>query len=140
MVGDLSFGEYRNFTCRSKICLNITRWSHTSVYASATARPFELAAFGACIVSQPYDGIEEWFDVGREIVVVNDKKEVLSVYQDLLCSDDEREKMGERARERILKDHTYRHRADELIRALNIRNPGTGECDESIRKTKKVVE
>jgi glycosyltransferase involved in cell wall biosynthesis len=119
-IGDLSFSEYRNFTCRSKICLNITRWSHTSVYASATARPFELAAFGACIVSQPYNGINEWFDVGKEIVVVNNEKEVLPVYQSLLDSEDEREKMGNRARERLLKDHTYQRRAEEILSALAV--------------------
>lgn len=117
-VGDLSFSEYRNFTCRSKICLNITRWSHTSVYASATARPFELAAFGACIVSQPYNGIEEWFDVGREIVVITNEKEILTFYQNLLDSENDREKMGERARLRILKDHTYQKRTEELLSVL----------------------
>ena len=122
MVGDLSYSAFRRFCCQSKICLNITRWSHTSVYASATARPFELAAFGACVVSQPYSGIEEWFDVGREIVVVNNEKEVLSVYDYLLDSDDEREKMGECARARILKDHTYQNRAKEIISVLKDRN------------------
>lgn len=123
--GDLSFSDYRHFCCRSKICLNITRWSHTSVYASSTARPFELAAFGACIVSQPYNGIEEWFEVGREIIMVNNEAEVLSVYHYLLDSDNEREKIGEHARQRILKDHTYHHRAKELIRALSSSNTET---------------
>jgi hypothetical protein len=118
MVGDMSYSAFRRFCCQSKICLNITRWSHTSVYGSATARPFELAAFGACIVSQPYSGIEEWFDVGREIVVVNNENEVLSTYQNLLDLNDEREKIGERARARILKDHTYQKRAEELRSVL----------------------
>jgi hypothetical protein len=118
LVGDLSYSAFRKFCCQSKICLNITRWSHTSVYASATARPFELAAFGACIVSQPYNGIEEWFEIGREIIVIQSEPEVLSVYQHLLDSDDEREKMGERARARLLKDHTYQKRAEEIISLL----------------------
>lgn len=118
IAGYMNYSAFRRFCCQSKICLNITRWSHTSVYASATARPFELAAFGACIVSQPYSGIEEWFDIGREIAVVNDETEVLSVYQYLLDSDEEREKMGERARARLLKDHTYQKRAEELISEL----------------------
>ena len=118
LVGDLSFSEYRNFTCASKLCLNITRWSHTSVYASATARPFELAAFGACVVSQPYNGIEEWFDVGREIIVVDNQTDVSSMYQSLLDSDDEREKIGERARLRIFKDHTYQNRGHTIISVL----------------------
>jgi hypothetical protein len=115
MVGFMSYSAFRKFCCQSKICLNITRWSHISVYASATARPFELAAFGACIVSQPYSGIEEWFDVGREIVVLENETEISSIYQNLLDSDDEREKMGKRARARILKDHTYQKRAEEVI-------------------------
>lgn len=118
IAGYMNYSAFRRFCCQSKICLNITRWSHTSVYASATARPFELAAFGACIVSQPYSGIEEWFDIGREIAVVNDETEVLSVYQYLLDSDEEREKIGERARARLLKDHTYQKRAEELISEL----------------------
>jgi hypothetical protein len=118
MAGYMNYSAFRRFCCQSKICLNITRWSHTSVYASATARPFELAAFGACIVSQPYSGIEEWFDIGREITVANNGTEVLSVYQHLLDTDDERERMGERARARLLKDHTYQKRAEELISQL----------------------
>jgi len=96
IAGYLDYSEFRRFCCQSRICLNITRCTHSSVYASSTARPFELAAFGACIVSQPYEGIEEWFDVGREIAVVKNEDEVLPVYQDLLDSDSDREKMGER--------------------------------------------
>lgn len=114
-VGDLSFSDYRNYCCRSKICLNITRWSHTAVYASSTARPFELAALGACIVSQPYSGIEEWFEPGKEMVVVESEEDILPIYQQLLDSDNEREKMGKRARDRIIKDHTYQNRVNQII-------------------------
>ena len=32
------------------------------VYASSSCRPFELAASGAAIVANPYDGIERWFE------------------------------------------------------------------------------
>jgi len=115
LVGRISYSAFREFCCGSKINLNITRWSHTSIYASATARPFELAAYGACIVSQPYNGISEWFDVGKELVVVNSEDEAVETYEWLLESEDERLQMGERARQRILKDHTYRNRAQTVI-------------------------
>ena len=115
LVGDISYSAFREFCCGSKINLNITRWSHTSIYASATARPFELAAYGACIVSQPYNGIDEWFDVGKELVVVNSEDEAVEAYEWLLESEDERLQMGERARQRILKDHTYRNRAQTVV-------------------------
>ncbi|RXG33525.1 glycosyltransferase [Methanohalophilus sp. WG1-DM] len=115
LVGDVPYSAFREFCCRSKINLNITRWSHTNVYASATARPFELAAYGACIVSQPYNGIDEWFDVGKELIVINSEEEAIKTYEWLLSDEEEMLKIGERARERILKDHTYRHRAELII-------------------------
>ncbi len=118
MVGDLSYSEWRQFCCRSKINLNITRWSHTNIYASSTSRPFELAAFSTCIVSQPYNGIEEWFEVGKELVVVRDENDATETYQRLLSNEEEREKIGKRARERVLKEHTFKHRAVELINII----------------------
>jgi len=123
IAGYMSYSEFRRFCCQSKICLNITRWSHTSVYASSTARPFELAAFGACVVSQPYSGIEEWFEMGKEMVIAHDENEVLSIYQELLDSDEKREKMGECARLRILKDHTYKKRAEKINSVLEKIHP-----------------
>jgi len=112
MMGDLSFNEYRNFICRSKICLNITRWSHTSVYGSSTARPFELAAFGACILSQPYSGIEEWFEPGRDIVVIDEEKESgTEILEYILSNNDLMIKFGKRVRKKIETYHTYIKRA-----------------------------
>lgn len=115
LVGDVPYSAFREFCCKSKINLNITRWSFTNVYASATARPFELAAYGACIVSQPYNGIEEWFKIGKELIVVNSEDEAVETYEWLLSSEEERLKIGERARQRILKEHTYRHRAKTVL-------------------------
>lgn len=127
LIGDLSYSAFRNFCCQSKICLNITRWSHTSVYASATARPFELAAFGACIVSQPYNGIEEWFEIGKEMMVISDENQAAKTYEWLLDTEDERRKIGDRARQRVLREHTYHHRANEIIGVLSrYRGEGSG--------------
>ncbi len=115
MLGDLSYSAWREFACRSKINLNITRWSHTNIYASSTSRPFELAAYGACIVSQPYNGLEKWFDIGKELYVVNSEDEAVETYQRLLDNPEEREETGRRARERLFKKHTFKHRATELV-------------------------
>jgi len=119
LVGDLSYSEWREFCCRSKISLNITRWSHTNIYGSSTSRPFELAAYGACIVSQPYNGIEEWFKIGKEITVANSEQEAMSLYTELLNDEQRRQKMGQKARERVLKEHTFRHRAGQLVRVID---------------------
>ncbi len=114
-VGPIPYSEFGRFVSRSRINLNITRSSHSTVYASATSRPFELAAFGACIVSQPYEGIQEWFDVGKELVIVRTAEEAGELYQLLLDNREDAEEFGRRARQRILKDHTFHHRAREVV-------------------------
>ena len=70
MIGDVPFNVFAQAISRARINLNITRRSHATVYASSTCRPFELAASGAAIVSNPHEGIERWFDVGSELRVV----------------------------------------------------------------------
>ncbi len=119
MRGDLSYSAFRRFCCASRICLNITRKTHTAVAGSSTARPFELAGFGACMVSQPYNGIDEWFEIGREIEVVADTEDAIETYEWLLDDPEERLIRGERARERVCRDHTFHQRADAIYQQLS---------------------
>jgi spore maturation protein CgeB len=111
----LSFSKLREYACRSKINLCITRLAHASVYGSSSSRPFELSAMGCCIVANPYAGIEEWFEPGKELMVVNSAEEAADRYRWLLAHESERLAMGRAARERVLKEHTFRHRARQLI-------------------------
>ena len=114
-IPDVPLNSFRHFCCRSKINLSITRQAHASVYASSASRPFELAAMECCIVSNPHRGLEEWFEPGREIIVVNDEQEALAAYQALLADERKRRRMGRAARERVLAQHTARQRAKELL-------------------------
>lgn len=113
--GVIPINEWRYFCCRSKINLNITRDSHANIYESSTSRPFELAALGSCIVSDPYNGLENWFKIDKEIYMVEDSKEAVEMYDWLLSEEDVREKSAQMARKRVLKDHTFTHRAKKII-------------------------
>jgi glycosyltransferase involved in cell wall biosynthesis len=114
----LSFSKLREYACRSKINLCITRRAHASVYASSSSRPFELASMGCCIVANPYLGIEEWFEPGKELFIVNSHEEAIDRYRWLLAHDAERAAVGQAARERVLKEHTFRRRAGQLIEIM----------------------
>ena len=116
----LSFSKLREYVCRSKINLCVTRGAHASVYASSSSRPFELGALGACIVANPYLGIEEWFEPDKELIVVHSAEEAIERYQYLLENDRERIAIGSAARQRVLKQHTFRHRAQELIDIIKL--------------------
>ncbi|HLV35332.1 MAG TPA: glycosyltransferase [Spirillospora sp.] len=111
----LSFSKLREYVCRSKINLCITRRAHASVYGSSSSRPFELSSMGACIVANPYDGLELWFEPEKEILIVHSQEEAIDRYRYLLRHDTERRRMGEAARARVLKDHTMRQRARQLV-------------------------
>jgi len=114
-----SFAKLREYSCRSKINLNITRKAHASVYASSSSRPFELASMGCCIVSNPYKGLEEWFEPRKEIFIIESAEEAIQIYKWLLRNSVERRKLGQQARERVLREHTYQHRAGQLVKILN---------------------
>ncbi len=101
----------------------MTRRAHATVPGSSTCRPFELAACGAAIVSNPHEGIERWFEPGRELVVVADAAEASAVYRELLADPGQAEELGRRARERVLDEHTYAHRARRLLELLGLGVP-----------------
>lgn len=115
-VGRLTFASMRDFCCRSRINLNITRRTFAETYCSSTSRPFELAAMQSCIVSNPCKGMNKWFEPGKEILQVHDEREATEVYEWLLSHDEVRTKMGENARRKLCEKHTYRHRAVDFLR------------------------
>ena len=120
LVGDIPFNVFPHAISSARVNLCITRRSHASVYASSSARPFELASCGAAIVANPYDGIERWFEPGSELLVVRDTEEAVAAYRALLDDPGQAEQLGRRARERVLDEHTYRHRARRLLDLIGI--------------------
>jgi spore maturation protein CgeB len=123
LVGDVPFNLFARAISAARINLNITRRSHAVVYASSTARPFELAAAGAAIVSNPVEGMERWFEPGRELLVVSNAEEATAAYRDLLADPAQTDELGHRARERVLDEHTYAHRARRLLEVTGLLEP-----------------
>ena len=104
--------EHRAFYNSQRYTLNITRADMIAAGWSPSVRLFEAAACGTPIVSDRWNGIETLFAPGREIVLADRTEDVLQVLRQ--AGEDERLRMAERARERILAGHTAAHRAQEL--------------------------
>lgn len=120
LIGDVPFNVFNRVIASARVNLNITRKPHATVPYSSTCRPFELAAAGAAIVSSPHAGIERWFEPDAELLVVESAQEAAEAYRGLLADPAQAEAMGRRARERVLDEHTYAHRARELLRQLGL--------------------
>jgi len=110
---------WRRWCSRSRINLNITKDTDAGIYGSSSARPFELAAMGCCIVTDAYEGMNEWFTEGTELCMARNTRDAISLYRRLLCDDGAREAMGKAARARLLAEHTYRHRAERLMELIS---------------------
>ncbi len=124
-LGVIPFNAFNRAISSTRIALNVTRRAHATVRASSTARPFELAMAGAAIVSNPVEGIETWFEPGRELLVVDDADGATTAYSELLGDPGALDELGARARERALDEHTYAHRARRLLELIGLRVPET---------------
>ena len=104
--------EHRAFYNQQRFTLNITRADMIAAGWSPSVRLFEAAACATPIISDRWAGIETLFEPGREIVLADDPTQVLTALQAM--PDQERTAMGERARRRVLAEHTAAHRAGQL--------------------------
>ncbi|HWQ22490.1 MAG TPA: glycosyltransferase [Gaiellaceae bacterium] len=120
LLGDVPFNTFARAISAARVNLSITRRPHATTPASSTARPFELAAAGAAIVSGPHAGIERWFEPGRELLVVESAEQAVAAYRELVADPAQAEELGRRARERVLDEHTYAHRARRLLELVGL--------------------
>lgn len=104
--------QHRQFYRAQKFTLNITRADTRSAGYAPSVRLFEAAACGIPIISDTWEGFETFFSPGKEILLVSTRNEVIEILREL--PDRERAEIGARARERVLKDHTSRRRAEEF--------------------------
>ncbi len=109
--------EHPAFYAASRYTLNITRADMIRAGYSPSVRLFEAAACGVPIISDIWDGIETLFVPGREIVLAREPDDVLAVLGG--ASHEERRRMGEEARQRVLAEHTAAHRARSLEEGLH---------------------
>jgi spore maturation protein CgeB len=104
--------EHRYFYSRQRWTLNLTRKDMISAGHAPSVRLFEAAACGTPIISDHSPGLSEFFEPGREIVVADGAADVVRCLQQL--SESERRLLAERARSRVLAEHTSAHRARAL--------------------------
>jgi spore maturation protein CgeB len=111
-IAHLAPPEHASFYSSARFTLNLTRADMVEAGYSPSVRLFEASACGAAILSDNWPGLAEFLTPGEEILLPKDAEEVRDILAGL--SDDERRRMGARARERILSEHTSQHRASQF--------------------------
>ncbi len=101
---------------RSRVTLN----AHTSVSprSASNLRLFEATGAGACLLTDQRRNLPELFEPDREVVAYESAADAVEKARWLLDHPAEREEIERAARLRVLREHTYDHRAPVLDRAI----------------------
>jgi spore maturation protein CgeB len=114
-VRHLAPEQHPSFYSSSRMTLNITRRAMAEMGWCPSGRLFEAAACGAAILADWWEGLDEFFDPWSEIVVARNTAEAIYA---LDLGEDEQRRIGARARERVLAEHTSDRRAEQFERYL----------------------
>ena len=99
------------FFCSSRATLNVTRAAMARYGYCPSGRLFEAAACGAPLLTDIWEGLDTFFEPGRELLRVASAQDVLDA---LTLSDRELRRIAGAARHRTLDEHTGLNRVGEL--------------------------
>jgi len=101
---------------RSKLVLNIHSVDHMT---SVSARTFEIALSGGFQIVDDREDIHTLFPKGT-FLSFRTSSEMLQLLDYWIVQTAERERLAENARILVLKNHTWRHRAVEMLRVIHM--------------------
>jgi spore maturation protein CgeB len=107
--------DHPAFFCSSRLTLNVTRAPMAAIGYCPSGRLFEATACGTAVISDWWEGLDQFFAPGSELLVAQNASDVLAAVD---LSDRERQRIGEAGRARTLACHTAQARARELERVL----------------------
>ena len=115
-LGHVPPGEHNALNRSALAVLNVSRESMAANGWSPATRVFEAAGAGACLLSDEWEGIGDFLSPGEEVLVAGDGAGVAELLAGL---DPERAaRIGAAARERVLAEHTYDRRAEQVEAVL----------------------
>jgi spore maturation protein CgeB len=118
-LGHVFTHEHNALNCSATAVLNVSRKSPAVYGYSPSTRIFEAGGAAACVITDPWPGLEHFLEPGREILVARDGAEVAAHVLSLTPA--RAREIGRAARAHVLARHTYDHRAAQLEDVLGVR-------------------
>lgn len=108
--------EERSVYASAKICINIHEYFPDGrPKGLLNEREFKIPACGGFELTDRIVGIERYFVPGKEIAVVERADDWIPAVQYYLDRPEERRAIQERGTARVLREHTYHHRARRML-------------------------
>ena len=125
-IGHVGTANHNVINSSARMVLNINRDSMAKVGFSPPTRIFEAAGAAACLITDAWTGIEEFFLPGQEILVAPSAEDIVPYLREIGPGDARR--IGDAMRKKALRVHTYQQRAnqvDAVLRACRVGAPET---------------
>ncbi|KHL26135.1 hypothetical protein PK98_06365 [Croceibacterium mercuriale] len=116
-IGHVGTGSHNAFNCTPRTVLNVARDSMADIGFSPATRVFEAAGAAACLITDAWEGIEQFLQPDSEVLVARDGQDVADHLAAL--TQDRAHAIGQAALTRVLSEHTYDRRAVEVDRVLD---------------------
>ncbi len=116
-LGHVSSRDHNAFNATPLAVLNISRESMAAYGYSPATRVFEAAGAGACLITDDWEGVEQFLEPEQEVLVAGDGEAVAEQLRRL--TPERARAIGLRARQRMLREHTYAQRALDVEAALD---------------------
>jgi len=111
----LEFDEIIKIFNASKINLNFSGSSRDDNIKQIKGRIFEVPMCKGFLLTEYADGIEDYFEIGKEIECFDNMKDALGKTQYYLKHEDRRLEIAEKGHMRALRDHTWEKRLRDLF-------------------------
>ncbi len=121
--------DHPSFYCSARFTLNVTRQAMAEAGYCPSGRLFEAAACATPIISDYWEGLEQFYEPGVEIIVARSTEEAIHA---LGMHEDERLEIARAGRERTLREHTSEQRAHEMVEVLKEALGERGTAKESM--------
>ncbi|WP_415839825.1 CgeB family protein, partial [Paracoccus yeei] len=111
-LGHVYTAEHNAFNCTPLAVLNVARDSMAHVGFSPATRVFEAAGAAACLITDAWEGIEQFLTPDAEVLVARDGQDVAD-HLAALTPERARE-IGQAALARVKAEHTYALRGAQV--------------------------
>jgi spore maturation protein CgeB len=115
-IGHVGTHDHNRLNSSARMVLNINRDSMAEVGFSPPTRVFEAAGAGACVITDEWKGIENFFTPGEEILVAANAEDIVRHLNDTTV--EEALEIGENMRNRAIHEHTYEIRGKQFVDVL----------------------
>jgi len=114
------FEDFKKVCIGSKIIVDIGSNTSIEEIGAISQKVFMITGCGGFLISHYIRGIEDFFEIGKEIEVFKNLDELFKKIDYYMKNEEERREIAKKGMERTLREHTYKKRIEKIFEICKI--------------------